>query len=353
MIVDNLDNFEKFGIYKITNLKNNKIYVGSTGRSFKDRFNEHSRDLKNGKHKNYYLQSSYNKWGENIFKFEILEIINNLEFLHDREQKYLDDLCISKKFSYNINIKATGGYQFSEEVYKKRAQSFKETLNISINYSKKIKNNEITVDDVPKKYKKLAIYYITPRDSSKNRTKENGYTFDHLKVPKTISEELKKARKISSIKTRENRTPYIEVYDTFGKYINTFRSSIDIQEYSIKYPKYFPILDRNTNSRTGDISYLKVQNITNCCNNRVKHYKGLQFKYAGDNKKILFLTIHDINPKINVNTKQRQKNNMYYRYSRLLEQSNMKHSLNSVKALEESNTEPSIVLTNNEGVTTR
>lgn len=46
MIVNNLDNFEKFGIYKITNLKNNKIYVGSTGRSFKDRFNDHSRDLK-------------------------------------------------------------------------------------------------------------------------------------------------------------------------------------------------------------------------------------------------------------------------------------------------------------------
>jgi hypothetical protein len=70
----------------------------------------------------------------------------------------------------------------------------------------------------------------------------------------------------------------------------------------------------------------------------------LQFKYVNDNKKILFLTIYDINPKIKVNTKQRKENNMYDRYSRLLEKSNLKNSLNSVKALEEGNTEPSINL---------
>ena len=341
MIVENLENFEKFGVYKITNLKNNKIYVGSTGRSFSDRFTEHKRELNNNKHKNYYLQSSYNKWGESIFKFEILEIVKDVSTLHEVEQKYLDLLCTSKKVSYNINIRATGGYQFSEETYKKRGKSFSITLNKSIEYSKQIKTGEITIEDVPEKYKKLTNWYISPRDSSKNRTKENGYNFDHLKVPKTISEEFKRARKISALKNRENRSPYIEVYDTFGNYINTFRSATDIEEYSIKYPDYFPILDRNIISRTGDISYLKKQNINNCCKNITKHYKGLQFKYTGSDKKIVCLTIFDINPMIKINTKQRNKDNMYDKYSRLLEQSNLKNSLNSVNTQEQGNTEPS------------
>lgn len=340
MIVENLDSFEKFGIYKITNLKNNKIYIGSTGRSFSERFTEHSRDLKNNKHKNYYLQSSYNKWGESIFKFEILEIVDDVSTLHKVEQKYLDLLCTSKKVSYNINIKATGGYQFSEETYKKRGRSFSITLNKSIEYSKQIKACEITIDDVPEKYKKLTTWYISPRDSSKNRTKENGYNFDHLKVSKTMSEEFKRARKISALKNRENRSPYIEIYDTFGNYINTFRSATDIEEYSIKHPEYFPILDRNIKSRTGNINYLKKQNINNCCKNITKHYKGLQFKYITSNKEIFFLTITDINPMIKLNTKQRKQNNMYDKYSRLLEQSNMKNSLNSVNILEQDNTEP-------------
>jgi hypothetical protein len=40
----------------------------------------------------------------------------------------------------------------------------------------------------------------------------------------------------------------------------------------------------------------------------------------------------------------KRENNIIDRYSRLLEQSNMKNSLNSVDAPEQSNTEPSINL---------
>lgn len=341
MIVENLENFELFGVYKITNIKNNKIYVGSTTRSFKERFTEHSRDLSNKSHKNYYLQSSYNKHGNNNFKFEILEIVDNINDIYIIEQKYIDELCINKKVSYNINLKATGQAQHSEEVRKKAGKTFKNTLNTSIEYSKKIKDNEITIDDVPEKYKKLALHYLTPRDSSKSRTKEKGYTFEHLKVPKTISNDFKRARKISAIKNRENRTPYVKVYDTFGIYINTFRSCADIYEYSIKYPDYFPTLDKNNNSRSSK-GQLNAINISACCNNKSIHYKGLQFKYVGSNKEIKFLKLKDLNSKIVTNKKiQRRENNIVDRYSRLLEQFNMKNSLNSVNIPKQDNTEPS------------
>src|SRR5690606_38443224 len=60
------------GIYKITNLINNKVYVGQSVQLNK-RILEHKRELKNNIHYNTYLQRSYNKYGANNFSFEIIE----------------------------------------------------------------------------------------------------------------------------------------------------------------------------------------------------------------------------------------------------------------------------------------
>ncbi|MEG7747601.1 GIY-YIG nuclease family protein [Listeria monocytogenes] len=49
------------GIYKITNIVNNKIYIGSTN-NFKRRITEHKRTFKDGK-SNKYLNNSVNKHG--------------------------------------------------------------------------------------------------------------------------------------------------------------------------------------------------------------------------------------------------------------------------------------------------
>ena len=64
------------GIYKITNLKNHKIYIGSSNNIMR-RWYEHLRDLKNQKHCNSHLQNAWNKYGENNFLFEIIEIVEN------------------------------------------------------------------------------------------------------------------------------------------------------------------------------------------------------------------------------------------------------------------------------------
>lgn len=65
------------GIYTITNIKNKKVYVGSTTTSFDQRFKEHQRKLNLGKHSNYRLQKDWNKYGKSSFKFEILEIVES------------------------------------------------------------------------------------------------------------------------------------------------------------------------------------------------------------------------------------------------------------------------------------
>lgn len=84
------------GIYKITNLINNKFYIGS-GKCIRKRFYHHKTMLKHNKHTNSYLQRSWNKYGENNFKFEIL-VICPKEYRIKLEQWFLDNM----KPDYNI-----------------------------------------------------------------------------------------------------------------------------------------------------------------------------------------------------------------------------------------------------------
>lgn len=61
------------GIYKITNIKNNKVYIGESI-DIRKRWLEHLEELKNNKHINYKLQKDYNIFGKENFKFEIIDI---------------------------------------------------------------------------------------------------------------------------------------------------------------------------------------------------------------------------------------------------------------------------------------
>ena len=97
------------GIYQIINKQNLKCYVGSTRRNFHDRFKDHKRDLRNNKHHSKHLQAAWNKYSEECFEFEVLEIIDKsldkLYFLQ-REQYWIDKFeSHNKEFGYNVNPK--------------------------------------------------------------------------------------------------------------------------------------------------------------------------------------------------------------------------------------------------------
>lgn len=99
------------GVYKIENIINGKIYIGSTSRlGFTRRWYSHLKMLRKNKHYNQYLQASWNKHGENNFKFEIIErcLPNDCIF---KEQYYFNTLHPK----YNI-LKTAGsplGYRHS------------------------------------------------------------------------------------------------------------------------------------------------------------------------------------------------------------------------------------------------
>jgi len=77
------------GIYQIRNNINGKIYIGQSS-NVEQRWYAHKSDLRRGKHRNSYLQRSWDKYGENNFVFEIIEEIQNEKRLTVREQHYAD-----------------------------------------------------------------------------------------------------------------------------------------------------------------------------------------------------------------------------------------------------------------------
>ena len=94
------------GIYRIVNLKNSKIYIGSTT-NFSRRRKEHVKRLRSNKHNNKHLQASFNKFGEENFKFEILE---KTEDLIVREQYYIKTLnTMNPKIGYNLSFPHLSG----------------------------------------------------------------------------------------------------------------------------------------------------------------------------------------------------------------------------------------------------
>ena len=78
-------------IYKIRNLNNDKIYVGSTV-NYSARRQEHFRDLVINKHHSCALQRAFNKYGKDSFVFEIIEYVDEKNLLIQREQFYIDTL---------------------------------------------------------------------------------------------------------------------------------------------------------------------------------------------------------------------------------------------------------------------
>lgn len=80
----------KSGIYTITNLITKQVYVGSS-QDIKARWIIHKRALVLNKHHSKKLQNVWNKYGEENFAFQVLEVCSINE-LTEREQYYLDTL---------------------------------------------------------------------------------------------------------------------------------------------------------------------------------------------------------------------------------------------------------------------
>jgi len=93
----------KKGIYCIINIKTSKRYIGSTSVTFDQRFNSHIRLLRQNKHHSIHLQNSWNKYGEESFKFYIIKFYTDDLTILNIEQFYLNNL----NNEYNVSLSSS------------------------------------------------------------------------------------------------------------------------------------------------------------------------------------------------------------------------------------------------------
>lgn len=101
--------------------KKNGVYIGQS-RDIHKRWLAHVNDLKNNRHKNKHLQNIYNKYGENSFNFDILELCSPDEL--NKKEEYYIDYYDSYKHGMNKTLggEGTHGMVYTEEMRKARSR---------------------------------------------------------------------------------------------------------------------------------------------------------------------------------------------------------------------------------------
>jgi group I intron endonuclease len=252
MTVINTDNLNQSGIYQIRNIKNDKIYIGSTI-NFKNRFYQHIRELNKGIHHSAKLQKSWNIHSQDNFVFEVLEIANNLdrESLYELEQKYLDEF---KPYEMGFNINPVVNEIIDNRTYQNR-QLYNAIQLEKDNCLSRLKHH-VMIESVfqfkerePKNttiyvYKKLIkLYSIYPsflkavidhiipeyQDTIKNKLKVIGWTI--------YNKEMYNLRFLIQGKTIDNNDLYYAIgYDILDqiKNENNFNNYYDVFTYTFK-----------------------------------------------------------------------------------------------------------------------
>lgn len=136
------------GIYKITNMVNNKCYIGQSI-DINRRFKEHQNGLNKKVGHNPYFQNAWDKYGEENFAFEIIEEVDDTNLLDEREIFYISFYKSNDK-DYGYNATPGGNCFIGKE----------ETRN-KLSISKRFNNSHLTEQDV--REIKMCMYCLMDR----------------------------------------------------------------------------------------------------------------------------------------------------------------------------------------------
>ena len=111
-------------IYTFKNKVNDKVYVGQTCRTFKERMGEHLR------HKNTTLGKALAKYGIDNFEYKIIDEAETIEELNEKEIFWIEKLNSITPYGYNLckGGNNTLGYNHKEESKEKMRLSKKGTF---------------------------------------------------------------------------------------------------------------------------------------------------------------------------------------------------------------------------------
>lgn len=255
------------GIYCIKCLINKKVYIGSSI-NIESRIIHHKNCLKRNKHSNFHLQNSWNKYGEENFKFSVIEICNK-ENLLEKENFYIkknNSLKTNKGFNLVIAERKDDLY-CNKEYLMKLSLIKKGKVPLNINLCRKKQKRKILeyengifireYDSAKEAGLFLNINYKLINNVLRGRVKK----LNSLPNKTWIYKDGKPTRKIKNVEVGWNKGLYKKVYQyDYNKNLIKFFNSIDEASKELK-------LSRNT--------------IINNCNNKTKKCIKLKciFKY--------------------------------------------------------------------------
>jgi len=107
------DNAEYGKVYKVTNLINNKIYIGQTTQSISSRQKGHYKKIK--QNSKTYFHNAIRKYNIENFIWEIIDLACNKEELNLKEKYYIEYFkSFNKEFGYNMTLGGEGGVPTKE-----------------------------------------------------------------------------------------------------------------------------------------------------------------------------------------------------------------------------------------------
>ena len=110
-------------IYKTTNLKNGKFYIGMHSTSNLDDGYLGSGDK---------LRRSIRKYGKENFKLEILEYFENRELLSKREKELINEDVLKDPMCMNLKVGGEGGWHvYANKAFKEKLKDIKYKENFS------------------------------------------------------------------------------------------------------------------------------------------------------------------------------------------------------------------------------
>lgn len=199
-------------IYIIQNTKTKHVYIGQA-QDVRARWIAHKSSLRLGKHGNVHLQRAWNKYGENVFKFSVLEYCT-VDQLNEREQHYLNT-HIPNGICYNVAkdvIAPMRGIKDSPETLeKKRKAQLGKVLSPEHRLKISLAQKGRTLSEEKKQHlskintgKKRN---LTPEQREALSQKMKGNTYSKGKFP---SEETRK--KLSAARTGEKNVNFGRVF---------------------------------------------------------------------------------------------------------------------------------------------
>lgn len=194
------------GVYIIRNSIDKNVYIGSTNRSFYERYKGHLNSLKNKKHGNPKLQNFVNKYGIEVLSFHLCAIKHETDNLVEIEQYFIDYYsCV--KFGFNICPMAQSRKfrEYTKEQRDASSRALKKYYENNIEARERQKNITLAA------YEKDPLLKLKISESLKKYNKENPQAAIDMSLKKKLfyegNDEIKEI-----LRLKASKNEWIDVY---------------------------------------------------------------------------------------------------------------------------------------------